>query len=367
MAQQTVWQDWQVVGTYPEIRSNCICQYERHGTNLSITVITQNHCTFYGAWRHNRWAMDVSVNGQLIAENVQIKPRTSGYINTSVYQASASATINIGNAESALITISYYDTGWSTAKRVYTWFNTLQAWLTGIPSFPSCSLGANYSYPNLTHNSINVNYSVSGSYDWLRVYVDGRLWADGVRNNPFTVTGLAPDTNHSIYAHAYGSGGFGNASNTLTFRTYVTPVKVGKAWLDNVEPFTCTGLCTSDNASNTQQYEFAICDTSPSRNVKRGAYTTKNGYYNFDGLEEETEYYLRVRVQTRGSGAWSDYVYILFKTPADIVRSYFQLPDGSVARCKTWFKNPDDSKWYKAKKAWLNINGKMVQTKNKYD
>lgn len=365
MAQTTLWSERVVTSNNPEIRSTVICNYEKVGTKLQISVTTRNHCLVSSAWRHNRWAMDVSINGQRVGSNIQIKARTSGYIGTTVYEAKTPTyTIDIGNKTSVPISIYYYDTGWTTARNITTSFNTLTGTLSGIPSLPTVSLSANYSYPNLTHNSLRVNYSVSGTYDYVRVWVDGKQYAD-VKSTPFTVTGLSANTSHTIYARAHGSGGFGANSNTLSFKTFVTPVSVSSGSIEDLTPFGCTAIGKSNNASNTQQYEFAICDTTSNRNVKKGPYTTLNTYYKFTGLEEETSYYLRIRVQTKGSGAWSDYIYILFTTPADQISGYVQTDEG-IKKGKGYFKNPDTGEWCKAKKVWIKINGEWKLSINMF-
>lgn len=369
MATKTLWTDRVVTSVNPEVRSTVTCDYERIGTKLRISITTSNHMTDRTAWRYNRWAMNVSINGQEVVTNFQIKARTYGVSGTQVFTATTPYyTVDIGNSDRIPISIFYFDTGWGSSYNIVTRFNTLTEYLTGIPSLPTVSLSADYSYPHMTHNSLQVNYNVSGNYNYVRVWVDNREYGD-FRSSPFTVSNLAPNSNHSIYARAYGNGGFGQNSNTLNFRTFVTPVSVsvGSVRVDNIEPFSCTAYCGSNDATNTSSYEFAICDTSPQRNVVRGAYTTKNTYYNFTGLSEESSYYLRVRVQTSGSGAWSDFIYILFSTPADVARGYVQTSDGRTHKGKTYFKNPDTHQYVKVKKVWVKVGGQWKKAKNIYD
>lgn len=365
MATKTLWSEWQVTSVNPEIRSTVICNYERVGTQLKISITTKNHMTSSGAWRYNRWAMNISINGQQVATNYQIKPRTYSTSGTKVYEVTTPTyTVEIGGSDSVPISIFYFDTGWGSAYNVVTKFKTLTASLTGIPSLPNVSISANQSYPNKTHNSLRVNYSVSGSYDYVRVYVDGNHYAD-VNTSPFTINGLSANSNHNVYAKAYGSGGFGANSNNISFTTYLYPVSVGDSKVGDIQPFSCSAYITSSNANDTEQYEFALCNAN--KQVVQGAFTTKNTYYNFSGLAEETSYCIRYRVQTKGSGAWSDYIYSpIFKTPADIVRSYIQLDGGTCKKGKTYFKNPENGEWQKVKKAWVKINGEWKISINKY-
>ena len=122
-------------------------------------------------------------------------------------------------------------------------------------------------------------------------------------------------------------------------------------------------MINSSNTSNTSKYEFTLCDGN--KNPIGSPIQTNNSYYNFTGLQEETEYYIRYRVQSKDSGSWSGYVYSrLFKTPADQVRAWTKN-NGSWNKGKMYYKQ--NGQWVKAQKIYIKINGEWVLSINKYD
>lgn len=360
MASGTLWSEKRIYNGRPPVNSTVTYEYEKVGTKLKIKIDTTNHCIQKTAYWDWRWAFSVSVNGTDIASNIQIKPRTYlNIIGTTKYSASTGwATVDIGTASSVVIAIRYFDTQASNSNSTRVSMGGDSITLSGIPSVPNVSISQN----SKTHNTIKVNYSVDGSYDYVRVYLDNNQYRD-FTSSPFTISNLTPNTTYKIFAKAHGNGGFGVQSNTLNIKTYLTPSTVGSSKIDNLEPFSCSAYITSSNANNTSKYEFALCDIN--KKVIQGAYQTGNSYYNFSNLDEETSYYIRYRVQSKDSGIWSDYIYSpLFKTPADQVRAWGKA-NGSWNKGKVFIKK--DGQWVKAKKAYVKINGQWVLSINKYD
>ncbi len=362
MASQTLWNNKTIVkavsGLTPEVRSTAVCEYERAGTYLNIKVDVDNYCPQNGAYWDWRWAFSVLVNGQEVTSNIQIKPRT--YLNKlqgEHFTASSGwASVNIGSASSVNIEVKYFDTVANHNDRIRSSMGSGFVTLGGIPPLPNVSISEN----NKSHNTIIINYSVSSNYDYVRVWVNNKQYGD-FTNSPVTITGLNPNTTYNIYAKAYGNGAFGNQSNTLTIKTYLTPSTVSSSLVTNIKPFSCTASVKSSNASNTSSYEFALCNTNKS--VVQGAFTTYSSNYNFKNLNEETSYYIRYRVQSKDSGAWSNYVYSeLFKTPADQAQSYLKK-NNSYSKGKIYLKK--NGQWIKVKKAYIKVNGIWVLTKNK--
>ena len=354
--------EWNRYGTLitPEVKATATYVCERSGSTLKIKVDTSNHCTSRGAYWDWRWAFSVSVNGEAIASNIQIKPRT--YLNTigtTHYDASTGwCSINIGAANTITVAVSYFDTEASNMWRQRRAMGGGTVELGNIPQLPSISISQN----NKTHNSISVNYSAGSGYDYVKFYVNGTDKGN-FTNSPVNLTGLSPNTTYKIKAKAHGNGGFGNESNELTIKTYLTPSTVSSSSVDNIEPFTCTATINSSNTSNTSKYEFTLCDKN--KNPIGSPIQTNSSYYNFTGLQEETEYYIRYRVQSKDSGGWSGYVYSpLFKTPADQVRAWSKI-NGSWNKGKLYYKQ--NGQWVKAKKIYIKINGQWVLSINKYD
>lgn len=363
MASGTLWEEKLIHSGQPHVNSTATYEYEKTGTKLKIKINTSNHCTSNGAYWDWRWAFKVAVNGTDIASNIQIKPRTYlNIIGQTVYSASTGwATVDIGGATEVTISVTYFDTEANNDSKMRSVMGTASYTLKGIPPLPNVTLSANESYPNKTDNSIKVNYSVDSAYDYVTVYLDNKKYRD-VTSSPFTVSGLSANTSHSIYARAYGNGAYGKDSNKISFTTYLKPSSVSSDSVGDIKPFSATAYCNSDNNNNTSLYEYALCDEN--KNVVQGPFTTRNSYYNFTGLEEETSYYIRYRVQSKDSGAWSNYVYSpLFITPADQARSYIKN-NGSWKKGKTFYKQ--NGEWKKVKKAYIKIDGQWILAINKY-
>lgn len=344
----------------PEIKATATYECERSGNTLKIKIDTTNYGTSSGTYWDWRWAFSVSVNGQVIASNIQIKPRTYlNVIGTTHYSASTGwCEINIGTASQIQVAISYFDTQAYDIRQQRRGMGGGTITLSNIPQIPSVSISEN----SHTHNSIIVNYSAGSGYDYVKFYVNGNDIGN-FNSSPVNITGLNSNTQYKIVAKAHGNGGFGNQSNELNIKTYLTPSVVSSSSIDNLQPFTCTASIGSSNVSNTSKYEFALCDIN--KNVLQGAFQTTNSYYNFTGLQEETSYYIRYRVQSKDSGNWSGYVYSpLFKTPADQVRAWAKN-DGKWNKGKMYYKQ--SGQWMKAKKVYIKINGQWVLSINKYD
>ena len=354
--------EWNRYGTLvtPEVKATATYVCERTGSTLKIKITTSNHCTSRGAYWDWRWAFSVSVNGTEIASNIQIKPRT--YLNTigtTHYDADTGwCSIDIGTANKITISVSYFDTEASNMWKQRRSMGGGSVELGNIPQLPSVSISQN----NKTSNSISVNYSASSGYDYVKFYVNGNDKGN-FSNSPVSLTGLSPNTTYKIKAKAHGNGGFGAESNVLTITTYLTPSTVSSSNVGDIKPFTCTASVVSSNTNNTSKYEFTLCDKN--KNPIGSPIQTNNSYYNFTGLQEETEYYIRYRVQSKDSGGWSGYVYSpLFKTPADQVRAWFKN-NGSWGKGKLYYKQ--NGQWVKAKKIYIKINGEWVLSINKYD
>lgn len=362
----TLWSEKTIYNGRPEVKSTATYQYERVGTQLKIKIDTANHCTRATNYWDWRWAFNVAINSKIIAQNIQIKPRT--YLNTigtTVYRASTGwATVDIGTATEVEITVTYYDTDYNdkSNKKVRLVMSSNNFKLGGISPLPTPTLGINTEYPNVTNTTARINYSVDIPYSYINLYLNGQQYGGNITTSPINLTGLKENTQYEAYAKAYGNGAFGNPSNTIKFKTYIKPSGVKSTSVGDILPFSATAYCNSDNVNNTPLYEYALCDIN--KNVVQGAYTTPNSYYNFTGLQEETSYYIRCRVKSGDSGAWSDYVYTpLFTTPADQTRSYIKS-DGTWKQGKVFYKT--NGEWKKIKKAYIKINGEWKLAKNKY-
>lgn len=354
----TLWNEKLIYSGAPNVKATATYEYERNGTNLKLKIDNTSHCIANGAYWDWRWAFSVYVNDIEVSSNNQIKPRTYlNIIGQTHYSGSTGwLNVNIGSASSIKITIKYFDTVANNNDRIRTVMGEYSFTVGGIPPLPNVSLSEN----NKGYNTIIFNYSVSSNYDYVRVWVNNQQYGD-YTNSPITLAGLNPNTTYTISAKAFGNGGFGNQSNTLRITTYLKPSVVDSNSVGNIQPFSCTAYVSSSNTNNTSKYEFALCNSN--KGVVQGAFQTNSAYYNFTGLSEETTYCIRYRVQSKDSGAWSNYVYSqLFKTPADQVRAYFKN-NSNWAQGKMYVKN--NGQWKKVKKAYIKINGVWVLVRNR--
>lgn len=217
-----------------------------------------------------------------------------------------------------------------------------------------------------TPNSINVGWQ-SGDYaDYVWYSKDGGSnWtAVGSVNTvggSFDIPNLSADTTYSIKVRARrrDTGIDTNYSPAVSMKTYKAYSYVTSCTVGNIMPFTCTAYCTSSNASNTSAYEYTLCNSNKQAITTVSSSTTSQ---NWSGLSEETTYYMRCRVQSSDSGAWSDYVYSsAFTTLVDQAKGYIKY-GGSWHLGKVYMKI--NGTWTKAKKAYLKSGGTWTISRN---
>lgn len=361
----TLWNEKIIFSGAPEVKSTATYEYERTGSQLKIKISTTNHCTSSGAYWDWRWAFSVSINSQQVANNIQIKPRT--YLNTigtTNYSADTGwIIVDIGTDSEVTISVQYFDTEASNNDKMRSSMGGGSYTLKGIPPLPNVSISIDKSYPNLTDTSVGVSFSIPTTWDYVRFYLDDKKYKDVYSNNienPVYITGLKSNTKHKVSAKAYGNGGYGKASKTIEFTTFLTPSTISKFSIDEIGAFNINTSCKSSNASNTSKYEFAICDSNKNPlSIKKSDVS----YYNFTGLQEETQYYVRYRVKSKDSGAWSNYIYSgLITTEADQAQTYFKKND-IFSKGKLYYKQ--DGQWKKVKKIYIKQNGQWQLGKNK--
>ena len=179
-------------------------------------------------------------------------------------------------------------------------------------------------------------------------------------SSPITISGLEPNIEYSIFARAYGNGGFGEQSNTIIQRTYLPRVDISSVTIHDVKPTSMSVYIRSTDASNTKMYEFTLCDANKA--LLDGPWKTNLSYYDFTGLTENTSYYIRCRVQSKDSGLWSDYAFAgLITTPYDQATGFIKI-NGSWQSGKIYVK--DNVIWKKSKKICIKKNGIWIESIN---
>ena len=215
-----------------------------------------------------------------------------------------------------------------------------------------------------TATSITMNWSTdnTANYIWYSID-DGNTWIAvgdvNATSGSYTITGLNPNTSYNIKTKARRSGtNRENASGRSAISTYQNYSSVSSVTAGDISPFSFVAYCVSSNPSNTDAYEYTLCDAG--YNVISST-TTNVTYCSFAGLSEESEYYVRCRVKSTDSQVWSGYTYSsLIETPADQSKGYIKA-NGTWTLGKVYRKNNDE--WVKAKKTYIN-NGDWIITIN---
>ncbi|MGB0182574.1 MAG: fibronectin type III domain-containing protein [Schleiferiaceae bacterium] len=104
---------------------------------------------------------------------------------------------------------------------------------------PNCPKPSNLVASNVTSNSVDLSWTTGGSTNWLVKYTPGSIVSAGT--NPFTLTGLSPNTTYSIYVRDSCAAGD------------VSP------WEG---PITVTTLCGMETAPWTEDFEGTGFDAS---------------------------------------------------------------------------------------------------------
>ena len=108
-----------------------------------------------------------------------------------------------------------------------------------IHEAPTCPKPTNFAASNVTNNSVQLDWTTGGATNWLVKYAAGSIVAVG--SNPYSLTGLSPNTTYTIYVK--DSCGTGNVS-------------------DWVGPITVTTLCGMETAPWNEDFEGAGFDAT---------------------------------------------------------------------------------------------------------
>lgn len=233
--------------------------------------------------------------------------------------------------------------------------------LTNINRVPQISI----SYNTKTDTSFTINYSNSGNTTATKIQINNGNSVLGsydvsASSGSITVYDLSNDTTYGdIKAYGYSEAGWGNASNSLSIKTFPSPVYINSVSITNIQPYQATVNASSSNSNNTDMVEFTLL------NQNDGVITTVSGnYYNWTitNLAEETTYRVRVRARTKESGVWSNYYYSsYFTTTSDQASSYIKV-NGIWIKGKVYVKI--NNIWVVAKKIYIKVNGNWVQGVN---
>lgn len=342
------------IHTSPTIYASCsITSQSRNGNtqsySLSISVSFPQSYAIY----ENRIACNVKVGGISFANNLTIKATTIGTnIGYQTYTANCSGSINVsGDTGSTTVVVDYIDTAYGTN---YNFTLATKSASVSYNPLPVVSLSTN-SYNN---NSANLSYTYKNvSPSKVDVYVNNS-YNKTVTSTPFTIEGLNPKTYYEVKAYGYANGGWGSSGNTVSFTTYPNPVTITGIKITDIQPFQATVNLTLSSAVDMNNIEYILMDEEGGT-IK--TYTGNNVVWTVT-LDPEKSYKVKVRVQTKESLVWSEYIESeLFTTPADQASCYIKN-NGVWEKGKLYIKN--ENQWVVAKKIYYKKNGNWVQGTN---
>ncbi len=215
-----------------------------------------------------------------------------------------------------------------------------------------------------THNSITLGYNSSGPTTPTSVQVNnGGTILGTYTGNPFTITGLIPSTTYSdIKAYGYSAAGWGAVSNSLSIKTYPSPVTISSTSVSNITPFTCTLGMTVSNSSDANTSEYSIYDSTGNTLILGPyTYTPAQWFASISNLNPETIYQVKFRVQTKESLVWSEYSTRNFSTLTDQAQGWFKINSVWV-KGKLYIKVSNI--WREVKNAYIKVNDTWKETTN---
>ena len=343
-----------VYSNSPGISETVNYEYYRDGANMRYHFWGNTRLNSSGGWYYNNVQTKLYLNGS----NVYTKDCKSSNKGWSIDWDAGWHTVSNKTSGTTPFYFTVKDTqntGWCN----YT-SGTYQLDITAATTSVSQSLNSKTAY------SITMNWSTGNTADYIWYSKDnGSNWiavgSVNASSGTYTISGLNANTAYNIKTRARrkDTGVNTNYSGTTSVTTYKVYSTVSSVTVSNIQPFSCTAYCTSSNASNTNSYEYALCDANK---AVLQTYTSTATTYNFTGLSEETTYYIRCRVKSSDSGVWSGYSYSsVFATTADQAKGYIKI-NGVWTLGKVYIKI--DGNWVKAKKAYLKYSNDWNISKN---
>ena len=181
-----------------------------------------------------------------------------------------------------------------------------------VTEAPSVLAPSDLAASNVTYNSVVLSWTAgSDETEWKVVYgaagfdpASEGTTIDNVTENPYTLTGLIPETEYDVYVKAVkGSdiSSVGNKANFTTAERYPAPTDLT---ISNLKATSATLTWTAGDATS---WEVAINTTGETPATEAGTGIEVNAAtYDFTGLTAETTYYTFVRVKDGTNyGKWS--------------------------------------------------------------
>ena len=170
-----------------------------------------------------------------------------------------------------------------------------------ISEAPACPKPTGLTASNATYNSVELAWTAgSDETEWKVIYgatgfdpASEGTTIDNVTTNPYTLTGLTPETAYDVYVKAVKGSDVSPVSNKANFATTERyPVPTGLA----ISNLTTTSATLTWTAGAATSWEVAINTTGETPATEAGTGTVVNtATYDFSELTAETTYYAFVR------------------------------------------------------------------------
>jgi len=169
-----------------------------------------------------------------------------------------------------------------------------------IHEAPTCPKPSNLAASNVTSNSVQLDWTTGGATNWLVKYAAGSIVAAG--SNPYTLTGLSPNTTYDIYVRdSCGTGSVSDWVGPISVTTLCGMVTA--PWsedFDGVSFDASTGdidQCYTTSTSTTYFWQTGQGQTPTNNTGPNGDHTSGSGKYvysesafAFGGADSDAEF-----------------------------------------------------------------------------
>jgi len=169
-----------------------------------------------------------------------------------------------------------------------------------IHEAPTCPKPSNLAASNVTSNSVQLDWTTGGATNWLVKYAAGSIVSAG--SNPFTLTGLSPNTTYDIYVRdSCGTGSVSDWVGPISITTLCGMVTA--PWsedFDGVSFDASTGdidQCYTTSTSTTYFWQTGQGQTPTNNTGPNGDHTSGSGKYvysesqfAFGGADSDAEF-----------------------------------------------------------------------------
>ena len=233
---------------------------------------------------------------------------------------------------------------------------------SGTTNKPDAPTKGSVSVSSKTHNSVTCTISgfsfgdgaAFGKYQWS---LDGSTWTSISSNTSFTVTGLSPNTQYTIYVRLVDNYSTASSNATVTVTTNKPDAATaGKVSVSNITAFggkfSWSGFSFGSGAT-WGKYQYSTNGSSWTDCGTNTSITLNN-------LSPETTYTFYVRL-VDNYGTASNSATVQFTTIAD--QAKVRIKTANEWEQGKWYIKIN-GEWVKAKKAYKKINGAWKVNKN---